>query len=179
MRERLRRLTLFSSGVADLTRNRAEQFVKDVASADLREQMADALKDVMERTEQSRKELTSIVRAELRGQIIGLGLASERDLERLERRVARLEEKVEKAGAQAPAAKTTKKTTRKATRKTTAKTTARRAEARKAREDSSGPEAAAMGISGDSTSEVSGAAGSAPTSAAGTDASSAPEADRS
>ena len=60
MREEIRRMATFTSGVAELTRNRAE-------------------------------DLLELMRDEIKRQIESLGVASARDLERLERRVARLE----------------------------------------------------------------------------------------
>lgn len=60
MRDEIRRVTTFTSGVAELTRFRAE-------------------------------ELLGLIRTEMKHQIESLGLATARDLERLERRVARLE----------------------------------------------------------------------------------------
>jgi polyhydroxyalkanoate synthesis regulator phasin len=93
MRDELRRLALFTSGVAELTRNRAEQIVRDlVGSGDLgRDQAAGVVKELLRRSAENRKELTRFVRSEIRNQIEALGLASKRDVERLERRVARLE----------------------------------------------------------------------------------------
>lgn len=75
MRDDLRRMALFGSGVAELTRNRAEQLAKDL----------------VERSKQNRDEILNLVRSEIRNQLSAVGVASKRDVERLERRVARLE----------------------------------------------------------------------------------------
>lgn len=117
MRDEIRRLALFTSGVAELTRNRAEQIVRDlVGSGDLgREQAAGVVKELLRRSAENRKELTRFVRSEIRNQIEALGVASKRDVERVERRVARLE-----AGGK-------KKTTRKRTSATRAGGTKTRA----------------------------------------------------
>jgi polyhydroxyalkanoate synthesis regulator phasin len=125
MLDELRRVALFSSGVAELTRHQAEQVVKDlVKSGDLRRKQAStAAKELVDRSKQNRKELLRFVRSEIQNQIEGLGLATKRDLERLERRITRLEGDRKSAG---PAKKTSaKKTTvKKATpKKTAAKTT--------------------------------------------------------
>jgi polyhydroxyalkanoate synthesis regulator phasin len=122
MKDELRRWALLGSGVAELTRNRAEQIVKDMVAAGevKRKQASKVVKDLMETSKANRLELLKIVRSEIQGQVQNLGLATQRDLERVERRVARLESSVR------PGAKSTtvKKTTR-------GKTTAKKTTARK------------------------------------------------
>lgn len=129
MRDELRRMALFGSGVAELTKQRAERIVKDlVGVGDVRgQQTSSVVKDLMEASRQNRKELMSFVRGEVRSQMEGLGLATKRDFERLERRIARLEADLLRARA------STKKTTRKTPRKksTAEKTSAQRTAARR------------------------------------------------
>ncbi len=110
MRERLERLTVVGSGVAELARNRAEEILKEVRASDFGEQMSSLVRDLVERTEQNRREIVTLVRAEIRSQMTSLGLATERDLERLERRIARLEEQ----GAAERASRAAKSAQRKA-----------------------------------------------------------------
>lgn len=115
MLDEVRRLALFGSGVAELTRHQAEQIVKDLVKAgDVRRQQASsAARDLYDRSRENRKQLTSIVRTEIQNQIQNLGLASKRDLERLERRIARLESERKKTTAKKSTAKKSaaKKTT--------------------------------------------------------------------
>lgn len=113
MLDDLRRWALFGSGVAELTRSRADQIVKDlVAAGDLRrKQASDLVKELLDVSRENRQELIRLLRAEVQGQIEGLGVATKRDFERLERRIKRLEDNV-----QAGRSKTTRKTTRKSTR---------------------------------------------------------------
>lgn len=117
MLDEVRRLALFGSGVAELTRHQAEQIVKDLVKAgDVRRQQASsAARDLYDRSKENRKQLTSIVRSEIQNQVKNLGLASKRDLERLERRIARLESdrKKKTTSAKRPSSKktTAKKTT--------------------------------------------------------------------
>lgn len=115
MLDEVRRLALFGSGVAELTRHQAEQIVKDLVKAgDVRRQQASsAARDLYDRSKENRKQLTSIVRSEIQNQIKNLGLATKRDLERLERRIARLESDRKKTNAKRPSSKktTAKKTT--------------------------------------------------------------------
>lgn len=91
MRDDLRRVALFGSGVAELTRNRAEQIARDL----------------LERSKQNRDELMKVIRGEIQNQIASLGVATKRDLERMERRIARLEAQV-KESKKKTAAKSTK-----------------------------------------------------------------------
>ena len=115
MLDEVRRLALFGSGVAELTRHQAEQIVKDLVKAgDVRRQQASsAAREIYDRSRENRKQLTNIVRTEIQNQIQNLGLASKRDLERLERRVARLESERKKTTAKKSTSKksTAKKTT--------------------------------------------------------------------
>ena len=123
MIDELRRLALFTSGVAELSRDRAEKLVrKAVKSGDIRSgQAKEMVKGLMETSRQNRKELLALIRSEMQNQIANLGVASKRDFERLERRVGRLEER-----ARGPKKTTAKKTT--GPKKTTAKkTTAKKA----------------------------------------------------
>jgi polyhydroxyalkanoate synthesis regulator phasin len=127
MKDELRRLALFGSGVAELTKQRAERIVRDLVNVgDVgRKQASSVVKDLMEASRENRSELMRFVRTEVRGQIEGLGLATKRDFERLERRVARLEDDETRPGpARKPAAR--KKTTGASTGKTTGKRTAAR-----------------------------------------------------
>ena len=112
MLDELRRVALFGSGVAELTRNRAEQIVKDlIARGDIgRGDAGTVVKDLIERSKENRKELTALVRGELQDQIGRLGVATSRDLERLERRVTRLEERVKQLRTEAAAKPAAKKT---------------------------------------------------------------------
>src|SRR3712207_2539869 len=118
MLDELRRVALFSSGVVELTRHQAEQVVKDlVKSGDVRRQQAStAAKELIDRSKQNRKELLRFVRGEIQNQIEALGLATRRDLDRLERRINRLEaeRKTERSKSKTTGKKTTaKKTTAK------------------------------------------------------------------
>ena len=134
MLDELRRVALFSSGVAELTRHQAEQIIKDlVKSGDVRRQQASgAARELMDRSRQNRKELLRFVRGEIQNQIESLGLATKRDLERLERRIARLEtERKKKSGGgrvDTGSSSKPKKTTAKKTsaKKSTAKSTTTR-----------------------------------------------------
>ncbi len=99
MLEEFRRLALFTSGVAELTRNRAEQLVRElVQSGEVRRDQASSLvKTVLDLGNENRREIGNMIRSEIRNQISSLGLATQRDLARLDRRVARIEDRQKEA----------------------------------------------------------------------------------
>jgi polyhydroxyalkanoate synthesis regulator phasin len=113
-------MALITSGMVELTRNRAEAIVRElIKSGELPGgQATQAVKDLMERSRQNRNEILNLVRTEMRNQIEAIGLASKRDIERLERRVARIEDR---PTAPTTAKRTSKKTKKKSSKKTTKK----------------------------------------------------------
>jgi polyhydroxyalkanoate synthesis regulator phasin len=123
--EEMRRLAIFTSGVAELTRNRAEQVVKSVMS-DHPEASA-AVKQLVEISKQNRQELLRVISQEMHDQVEALGLATKADLERIERRLARLEERARSDAAPRSSKKTTTTKSSGRSKKPTArtKTTAR------------------------------------------------------
>lgn len=132
--EELRRVAIVTSGVAELTRNKAERVVRDLVKAgDVRKDQTSVLvKELLRRSAENRKELTSFVRSEIKHQIEGLGLASKRDVERLERRVLRLEAggKKTSASGSSKSSKTSKKSAS-AGKSTSRKSSAKKNSARK------------------------------------------------
>lgn len=105
MRDEVRRMALFGSGVAELTRHRAEQLARDL----------------VERSKQNRDEFMKLIKGEIQNQIAALGVATKRDLERLERRVTRMEGQVKELNQKKAATKRT--TAKKTAKKTTSSTT--------------------------------------------------------
>ena len=110
----------------NLTQNRAERLVKELVKAgELQaDQAREAVADLVERSRKSSERLLELISKEVRSQITSLGLASQADLDRIERRMAKLMGKsgkskakaakkapAKKAGAKkaAPAKKATKK----------------------------------------------------------------------
>lgn len=131
MRDEIRRMALVTSGIVELTRNRAENIVRDlISSGDVSGgQAGQVVKELMERSRQNRREIMNLVRSEIRGQIEALGVATKRDIDRLERRVARLEDRpsapATRKGSKKTAKKTSRKTSKKKAKKTSKKTTVR------------------------------------------------------
>ncbi|MDQ3646682.1 MAG: hypothetical protein M3345_07075 [Actinomycetota bacterium] len=137
MRDELRRVALFGSGVAELTRHRAEQIVKDLVKGGevRRDQTGSVVRDLLERNRQNRTELMRFLRSEVRNQVESLGVASKRDFERLERRIARLEDRqgersLARAGGGSTSTASPTTATRKKTTATRKKTSAKKTSAK-------------------------------------------------
>jgi polyhydroxyalkanoate synthesis regulator phasin len=122
--DEFRRLALFTSGVAELTKNRAEQIVREmVKSGEVRRDQASGLvKTALDFSKANRVEFIEAIRAEIAKQVARAGFVSKRDVERLERRIARLEGSGKKTTSR------TKKTSRKkpASKRSPAKTAGRK-----------------------------------------------------
>ncbi|MBA3629321.1 MAG: hypothetical protein H0W55_06545 [Actinobacteria bacterium] len=122
MQDELRRWATVGSGVAELVLNRAEQFVKElVREGEIQREAASGLvRDLLERTLDDREEVARALRAEIQNQTAQLGIASAREVERLEGAVARLTDRLDRLEAQ-PAGSPTKASTGTTRKKTTRK----------------------------------------------------------
>ena len=126
MQDELRRWATVGSGVAELVLNRAEKLVRElVREGEVQREAASGLvRDLMERTKDDRDEVTRALRAEIQNQTAQLGIASAREVERLEEaldgltdRVARLEAQFDVASRTPVANQGEKAIRKKATRK--------------------------------------------------------------
>ncbi len=128
MIDEMRRVGTFTSGIAELTRQRAEQIVKSLLGDQPQERASAMVKQLVDASRENRKELLRMVRSEMRSQVDALGLATKKDLERLERRIARLEVK----RAAPPSTRSPKRALKGDVKKTAArKTTTKTSSARK------------------------------------------------
>jgi polyhydroxyalkanoate synthesis regulator phasin len=117
--DEVRRLALFTSGIAELTRNRAEKIVRSWGGGDLSNARASTMvRQLVQTSKENRSELLSLIRSEIKNQARTVGLADGREVERLERRVERLEEQLKNERAKSGTAKTTarKSSSKKSTR---------------------------------------------------------------
>ena len=139
VRDDLRRIATFASGVAEITRNRAEDIVRTWSRGGdtPREQFQEMVRELMDWSRQNRTELARIVRSEIETQIASLGLATTRDVERLAQRV----DKLESESARTAGARTTRgrKTTRTGAKKTTRKSSGRKSTRRASGGDPGSP----------------------------------------
>lgn len=124
MRDELRRVWLFTSGLAELTRNRAEDLVRDLVRAgEVPRRQAEAVAhELLERARSNREELLRLLRSEVSAQVETLGVARRSELEALRARIDALEQELGDLRSDRAGAPAARKTTRKATRR---KTTAR------------------------------------------------------
>ncbi len=88
-----------------LTQSRAEALVTDLVKAGevQADQAREAVADLLERSRKSSEKLIEAVRKEVRTQITSLGLASQDDIDKLERRIAGLLGGAKAAAKKAPA----------------------------------------------------------------------------
>jgi polyhydroxyalkanoate synthesis regulator phasin len=110
-----------ASGLTHMTQQRAERVIKNlVKQGEVAAERAEkAVDELLKRSEQNRDAIAAIVRNETEKAVGRLGLARQRDVERLERKIAQLE----RQATSGPAKKTTRKTAKKATKKSTKKAT--------------------------------------------------------
>jgi DNA-binding protein HU-beta len=119
-----------ASGLTEVTRRRAEQIVRSLVKQGeiAAENMERAVEDLLARSEENRKAVTSLVKSESERAVARFGLARKRDVERLEKQVGRLEAELrdlrgarkatkKSAAAKRAAKKSTKKSTKKAAKK--------------------------------------------------------------
>lgn len=113
MFDEIKRMALITSGMAELTRARAEQIVKDlVKRGDIRRDQASGLvKELLDRSADNRREVTRFIRSEIQSQLAGLGLATKKEVERLDRKIARLEARSEATSPKKTSARSASKTT--------------------------------------------------------------------
>lgn len=118
-----------ASGIGNVTQKRAEQAVKAlVKQGELAAERAEkAVDDLLKRSEDNRKALTNLVRAETEKAVGRLGVARQRDIERLERKVAKLEKEVSGRSGTGAKKASGKKSSAKKAKKASGKTTAKKA----------------------------------------------------
>lgn len=120
-----------ASGLTNLTKNRAERIVKQLvrqgeAAGD---QVGDLVEELLGRQRRNRELLTQMVKSETKRAVRAMGLATNVEVERLQKQVADLKREVTRAaGSTSDAGAAPAK---KAARKSSAKKTARKTSARK------------------------------------------------
>jgi polyhydroxyalkanoate synthesis regulator phasin len=117
-----------ASGLTEVTRRRAEQIVRSLVKQGeiAADNMERAVEDLLQRSEENRKAVASLVRSESERAVGRFGLARKRDVERLEKQVDRLEKELrDLRGPKKASKKAAKKsaTSKRAARKGTKKGT--------------------------------------------------------
>lgn len=157
MNQALQKYFEAATGITSLTKTQAERIVKQMVKQGeaARDQAGDLVDELVTRSRENREQLTKVVKAETQRVISSLGLASQSEVERLnkqvsqlKRRVAEAEKATEAAGSSSSGAKKTsskkatakksgKKSTKKAAKKTAAKKTTKKSAAKKTTKKSS------------------------------------------
>jgi len=94
----------------EMTRKRAEEFVRDLVKAgELQQERAQkAVDELVDRSRRNTEELVALVRNEIKSQVSTLGIATKDDIKRLEGRIDRLSKApVKKAASRKATAKKT------------------------------------------------------------------------
>jgi polyhydroxyalkanoate synthesis regulator phasin len=96
MKETMRKLALAGVGVFSLTREKAEQIVKDLTERGQvsAEEAKNMFKDLIEKGEQERAALTETIRKEVKWLREEVGFVSKQDFKTLEEKISRLEAKL-------------------------------------------------------------------------------------
>lgn len=120
-----------ASGLTNVTRKRAEQVVRSLVKQGeiATDRTEKAVDELLSRSESNRKAVASIVRSETERAVSRLGLARQKDVEKLERKIDKLERQGGTGGSAAK--KSSKKSTKKAAKKSSAAKRAARSTAAK------------------------------------------------
>ncbi len=146
MNNAMQRYLEAASGIGNLTKSSAEKIVKQLVRQGeaATENASEMVDDLLERQRKNRDAIASIVKAETNRVVKSLGLASVKEVERLQKQVADLKrslaeaEKVAKAADRKADKATGTKTAKKATKKKPAKKSTRKKATKKAAKKSSG-----------------------------------------
>ncbi len=127
MNPALQRYVEAASGLTTLTTAKAEQIAKQLVKSGeaYQEQMNDLVEDLLERQRKNREAITDLVKSETNRAVRAMGLATNSEVERLQRQVAELKREVKQVEGKVGAArkKTAKKATKKGAKKATKKGT--------------------------------------------------------
>ncbi len=98
MSDYVKKLGLFGIGIATLTKEKAEQIVGDfIKKGDINKEEGKAIvKELLEKSEEQRKDLIKRIDERTRETLKEKGVASKKDIKRLEERIEKLEAHVKK-----------------------------------------------------------------------------------
>jgi polyhydroxyalkanoate synthesis regulator phasin len=111
---------------SEMTRKRAEEFVRDLVKAGevQQERAQKAVDDVIDRSRRNTEELVALVRDEIKSQVSTLGIATKDDIRRLEGRINQLSRAPAKQAAPRKATAKRAATTKAATKRSATKRSA-------------------------------------------------------
>lgn len=136
MNQALQKYVEAATGITTLTKAQAERIVKQMVRQGeaARDQAGDLVEDLMTRSRENREQLTKVVKNETQRVIKAMGLASQTEVERLEKQVRDLKKEVAdaKSSGTSTSGGAKKKTAKKSAAKKSAKKTAAKKTAKKA-----------------------------------------------
>ena len=123
----LQRYVDAASGLTTLTTAKAEQIAKQLVKSGeaAQDQVGELVDDLLERQKKNREAVTELVRSETNRAVKAMGLASNKEVERLQREVASLKRELNRVEGQVGTTK--KKTAKKAAKKSGAKKATKKA----------------------------------------------------
>lgn len=138
MNQALQKYVEAATGITTLTKAQAERIVKQMVRQGeaARDQAGDLVEDLMTRSRENREQLTKVVKNETQRVIKAMGLASQTEVERLEKQVRDLKNEV------ADAKKSSGTTTSGGAKKTAKKSPAKKSPAKKSAKKSAAKKSA-------------------------------------
>jgi DNA-binding protein HU-beta len=135
MNKALQRYVEAASGLTNLTTAKAEQIAKQLVKSGeaATDNVGEIVEELLERQKKNREAMAALVKSETTRAVRAMGLATNTEVERLQKQVADLKRELsrverERGGAKKTAKKSTaKKATKKATKKSTAKKASKKA----------------------------------------------------
>ena len=117
----LQRYVDAATGLTDLTTAKAEQIAKQLVKSGeaAQDQMGEVVEDLLERQKKNREAITSLVKTETNRAVKAMGLATRKEVDRLQRELASVKRELSRVEGQVGTVKkkAAKKSTKKATKK--------------------------------------------------------------
>ncbi len=134
MNRAVQRYVEAASGLTTLTTAKAEQIAKQLVKSGeaAQDQMGELVDELLERQKKNREAVAALVKSETNRAVRAMGLATNKEVERLQRQVADLKREVKKVEGQAGTKAAKKSTAKKATKKASKKSASKKSTAKKA-----------------------------------------------
>ena len=139
MNQALQRYVEAASGLSNLTTAKAEQIAKQLVKSGeaAQDQMGELVDELLERQRKNREAMAAMVKSETTRAVRVMGLATTKEVERLQRQVAELKREVSRLEGESSSGRSARKaskkgTSKKASKKSTAKKASKKATTKKA-----------------------------------------------
>ena len=135
MNQALQRYVEAASGLSNLTTAKAEQIAKQLVKSGeaAQDQMGELVDELLERQRKNREAMAAMVKSETTRAVRVMGLATTKEVERLQRQVAELKREVSRLEGESSSGRSARKASKKGTsKKASKKSTAKKATTKKA-----------------------------------------------